>query len=166
LIVNVYVLIAKFALIFLFAFSVTVAGFVELVRSPLQPVNVNPAFGVAVTVTVALESNVPPPLAVPPTNGFDDNVTVYNRIKFATNILFLAIVNVLFVSVDTMFTPSVQFVNLYPAFAVAVILTEALESNVPPPLAVPPADGIDDSVIVYIRIKFATNILFPAIVNV
>jgi hypothetical protein len=65
-----------------------------------------------------------------------------------------------------MFTPSVQFVNLYPTFAVAVTVTEALESNVPTPLAVPPADGIDDNATVYTRIKFATNIRFPVIVNV
>ena len=47
-----------------------------------------------------------------------------------------------------MVTPSVQFTNLYPAFANAVTVTEALESNVPPPLAVPPAAGSADSVTV------------------
>ena len=38
--------------------------------------NVYPAFVVAVTVMDEPESNVPPPLVVPPAAGFDDNVTV------------------------------------------------------------------------------------------
>jgi hypothetical protein len=64
---------------------------------------------------------------------------------------------------------SVQFVNVYPAFAVAVTVTEEPELNGPLPLVVPPANGIDDSVTVYcvgtIEVKFATSVLFPLIVN-
>ena len=51
-----------------------------------------------------------------------------------------------------MFTPSVQFTNLYPAFVVGVTVAEALVSNVPPPLVVPPVAGIDDNATVYVGV--------------
>ena len=44
--------LAKVAVIFFAASTVTVAGFVEPDRSPLHPVNLAPEFGVAVNVTV------------------------------------------------------------------------------------------------------------------
>jgi len=57
---------------------------------------------------------------------------------------------------------------VYPEFGVAVTVTEEPELNVPPPLVVPPAAGFDDSVTVYVvpgEEKFATNVLFPLILN-
>ena len=42
----------KLAVMFLFAFIVTVSGFVRPEASPLQPVNPQPAVGVAVNCTV------------------------------------------------------------------------------------------------------------------
>jgi hypothetical protein len=65
---------------------------------------------------------------------------------------------------------SVQFVNVYPAFAVAVTVTEEPELNGPPPLVVPPTAGFDDNVTVYCgggtTLKFAMSVLFPLMVNV
>ena len=60
-------------------------------------------------------------------------------------------------------------VNVYPAFGAAVIVTEEPEVNTLPPLVVPPANEIDDSVTVYCvggtAVKFATSVLFPLMVN-
>ena len=47
------------------------------VAPSVQFVNVYPVFGVAFTVTEEHELNVPPPVVVPPSDGFDINVTVY-----------------------------------------------------------------------------------------
>ena len=63
---------------------------------------------------------------------------------------------------------SVQFVNVYPAFAVAVTVTEEPELYGPLPLVVPPAAGFLDIDTLYCgtAAKFATNVLFPFSVNV
>jgi hypothetical protein len=52
---SVYWFCVKVAVTDLFAFMVIVVGFVLPVRSPLQPVNDQPATGVAVRVTIVPE---------------------------------------------------------------------------------------------------------------
>ena len=44
---------------------------------------------------------------------------------------------------------SVQFVNIYPAFAAAITVTEEPELNVPAPVVTPPNNGFDDTATVY-----------------
>ena len=44
-----------------------------------------------------------------------------------------------------MFTPSVQFLNVYPTAGTALAVTEAPESNVPAPVVVPPNKGLEES---------------------
>ena len=54
-------------------------------------INAYPVLGVAVTVIEDPELNIPPPLVVPPAEGFDDNDTVSftaAAVKLATNVLF------------------------------------------------------------------------------
>ena len=111
-----------------------------------------PPAATALTVTEAPESNVPPPLVVPPSCGLDDNVTVYccwiPIVKLATKARFPVIVKIYSALVETMFSPSVQLTNMYPAARTALTVTESPELNVPAPVVAPPSGGLDDNVTV------------------
>src|SRR5690554_5691842 len=66
-----------------------------------------------------------------------------------------------------MFTPSVQFVKVYPVAATALTVTEAPELNEPPPVVDPPINGFDESATVYlIVVKLATKVRLSVMVNV
>ena len=52
----------------------------------------------------------------------------------------------------TIVPPSVQFANVNPVLAVAVTVTDVPETNVPPPVTVPPAAGFALTVMAYVPI--------------
>ncbi len=59
-----------------------------------------------------------------------------------------------------------QFVNIYPLAGLAVSVAELPELYVPPPVTLPPPEGLELTDTVYVRMKFAVILLFPYIVTV
>ena len=91
------------------------------------------------------------------------------EVKLATKVLFAVNVKVYSTLVETIFTPSDQFLNVYPTEGIALTVTDAPELNLPAPFVVPPSCGLDDSATVncaVTAVKLATNVLFAAILKV
>ena len=59
--------------------------------------------------------------------------------------------------VETTDPLSVQLTNRYPAEGVAETVTDVPESKVPPPVVVPPAEGLDDVAIEKVWMKLAVS---------
>ena len=104
-----------------------------------------PAAATALTVTEVPVSYKPSPVVVPPVSGLDESATV-NLIdsKFATKFLLSVMVKVVSVFNVKIFSPSVQFVKVYPSAATALIVAGASVKYKPSPVVVPPNSGLDD----------------------
>jgi len=111
----------KVAVIFLFAFIVTVNGFIEPLASPLHEVKVKPAFGVAVSCTLApleYDSRLGFLVTVPLfPDAFKVNVLTGINVKLAVIFLFAFMVTVNGV-IDPDASP-LHEENTYPALGMA-----------------------------------------------